>query len=121
MSLNNVNPPPQLHPWLQQKEIVAYCEKNGIAVEAYCPIVRNKKADDKTLVGIAEKHNVTPNQVLIRYCLQKNWIPLPKSDNPERIKINAEVFGFNLDDKDLDALNGLDQGPAGALVQAVDN
>ncbi|KAJ4172690.1 hypothetical protein NW754_002893 [Fusarium falciforme] len=111
----------ELHPWMQQKEIVEYCEKNGIVVEAYCPLVRNTKADDKTLVGIAEKHGVTPSQVLIQFCLEKKWIPLPKSDNPGRIKANADVFGFDLDDEDMGALNGLDQGRAGAIVQPVDN
>ncbi|KAL6351986.1 hypothetical protein LRP88_14798 [Fusarium phalaenopsidis] len=111
----------ELHPWMQQKEIVEYCEKNGIVVEAYCPLVRNTKADDKTLVGIAEKHGVTPSQVLIRFCLEKKWIPLPKSDNPGRIKANVDVFGFDLDDEDMSALNGLDQGRAGAIVQPVDN
>ncbi|KPM42169.1 hypothetical protein AK830_g4375 [Neonectria ditissima] len=111
----------ELHPWLQQKEIVAYCEKNAIAVEAYCPLVRNKKAEDETLGSIAKKHSVTPNQVLIRFCLEKNWIPLPKSDTPSRIKANADVFGFELDKQDMDALNNLDQGRDGAIVQAVDN
>lgn len=83
--------------------------------------MRNQKANDKTLTSIAEKHSITPNKVLIRYCLQKNWIPLPKSDTPERIRANADVFGFELDDKDMKALDDLDQGEAGAIVQAVDN
>ncbi|KAF7563559.1 hypothetical protein G7046_g568 [Stylonectria norvegica] len=111
----------QLHPWLQQPEIVKYCEKNNIAVEAYCPLVRNMRAEDKTLVKIAEKHNVSPNQVLIRFSIQKNWIPLPKSDNAGRIQANADVFNFQLDGEDMSALNDLDMGDAGAIVQAVDN
>ena len=111
----------ELHPWAQQRQIVEYCQKNNIAIQAYCPIVRNQKANDKTLVGIANKHNVSPNQVLIRYCLQKGWVPLPKSDNPERIKINADVFGFDLDGDDMSTLDGLDQGAAGAIVEAVQN
>jgi diketogulonate reductase-like aldo/keto reductase len=110
-----------LHPWLQQREAVEYCETNNIVVEAYAPLVRNQKANDKTLKSIASKHKVTPNQVLIRYCLQKNWVPLPKSDTPERIKANADVFGFDLDDRDMKALDDLDEGAAGAIVQAVDN
>ncbi|KAM0544710.1 hypothetical protein ACHAPJ_011697 [Fusarium lateritium] len=111
----------ELHPWLQQREAVEYCEKNKIIVEAYAPLVRNQKADDKTLTSIAKKYGATPNQVLVRYCLQKNWVPLPKSDTPERIRANADVFGFDLEDKDMKALDDLDQGAAGAIVQAVDN
>ncbi|KAM5373930.1 hypothetical protein ACJZ2D_006759 [Fusarium nematophilum] len=110
-----------LHPWLQQRGIVEYCNNHGIVVEAYCPLVRNTKAEDKTLVGIAEKHGVTPSRVLIRYCLQKNWVPLPKSDNPGRIRANADVFSFDLDQEDMRTLDNLDQGPTGAIVQAVDN
>lgn len=83
--------------------------------------MRNLKANDETLAGIATKHGVTTSQVLIRYCFQKQWIPLPKSDHPGRIKENADVYGFELHEDDMKALNGLDQGRSGAIVQAVDN
>lgn len=98
-----------------------YCQENGIVVEAYCPIVRNQKADDKTVKEIADKHNTSPNQVLIRFCLEKGWVPLPKSDTPERIVKNADVYSFELDKQDMAKLDGLDQGEKGAIVQAVDN
>lgn len=84
-------------------------------------MVRNNKADDPTLVGLANKHARTTAQILLRYALQKEWVPLPKSDNPERIKANADIFDFELDEEDMAALNGLDQGADGAIVQAVDN
>ena len=83
--------------------------------------MRNQRAGDPTVAKIAQKHSVTENQVLIRYSLERNWIPLPKSDNPDRIKMNAEIYGFKLDDEDMAALNGLDQGPSGAICQWVDN
>lgn len=111
----------QLHPWCQQREAVEYCKKTNIVVEAYCPIVRNQKADDTTLRDIANKHKISPSQVLIRYCLEKGWVPLPKSDTPERIEQNADVYGFELDEKDMHSLDGLDQGKSGAIVQAVSN
>ncbi|KAJ4301189.1 hypothetical protein N0V90_003280 [Kalmusia sp. IMI 367209] len=123
--IGNIWPPAvnqiELHPWCQQREIVEYCKNNDIVVEAYCPIVRNQKADDKTLNEIATKHKTSPNQVLIRFCLQKGWVPLPKSDTPERIMKNADVYSFALDSQDIAALNGLDQGKKGAIVQAVSN
>ncbi|KAI0127281.1 NADP-dependent oxidoreductase domain-containing protein [Xylariales sp. AK1849] len=111
----------ELHPWLQQKVIVDYCQQHGITVEAYCPIARNTKANDKELIKIADKYGVTTSQILIRYCLEKGWVPLPKSDNEDRIKGNSDVFGFMLDEHDMNMLNGLDQGRAGAIVKAVDN
>jgi diketogulonate reductase-like aldo/keto reductase len=100
---------------------VGYCQENGIAIQAYCPIVRNRKGNDPILNKIAQKHNVTPNQVLLRYSLQKDWIPLPKSDNPDRMRTNASLYQFELSDDDMSTLDGLDQGAAGAIVQAVTN
>ena len=98
-----------------------YCHKNNIVVEAYCPLVRNRKSEDPTLVQIAEKHDRTPSQILMRWSLQKGWSPLPKSDTPQRIKLNANVYGFKLDDEDMKALDDLDQGKDGSIVQAVSN
>lgn len=89
-------------------------------VEAYCPLVRNYKANDPDLVEISKKHSRTTAQVLVRYSLQKNWVPLPKSDNPDRIAQNADVYSFELDAEDMARLDGLDQGPAGAIVESVD-
>ena len=111
----------ELHPWLQQREIVDYCHQNGIVVQAYSPLVRNYKAHDPALVGVAERIGKTTAQVLIRYCLQKGWVPLPKSDNPDRIKANADVYDFEIGADDMATLDGLDQGDQGAIVQAVRN
>jgi diketogulonate reductase-like aldo/keto reductase len=83
--------------------------------------VKNTKADDPTLTKTAKSHNVAGTQVLIRYCLQKNWNPLPKSVTPSRIVQNAEVYGFELSEEDMKTLDSLDQGPSGALLEAVSN
>lgn len=111
----------ELHPWCQQREIVAYCKENGILVQAYCPIVRNLKAYDPTLLELAKNHKKTTAQILVRYCLQKDWIPLPKSDNPDRIIANADVYDFELSKEDMEILDSLDQGADGAIVTAVNN
>jgi diketogulonate reductase-like aldo/keto reductase len=55
----------ELHPWLQQREVVSYCQKNGMVVEAYCPLVRNQKAEDPVLSGIASKHGKTTGPAAI--------------------------------------------------------
>ncbi|KAF4763668.1 hypothetical protein N7455_010719 [Penicillium solitum] len=111
----------ELHPWCQQRVIDEYCQKNGIIVEAYSPIVRNYKANDPTLVEVAKKYGKSTQQVLIRYALQKGWVPLPKTDNPERIVANTDVFSFDIMVEDMAVLDSLDQGSAGAIVEAVDN
>ncbi|KAK6434662.1 hypothetical protein LTR95_009149 [Oleoguttula sp. CCFEE 5521] len=111
----------ELHPWLQQREAVAFSQKNGIVVEAYCPLVRNQKKDDPELKSIAEKHGKSTAQVLLRYCLQKDWVPLPKSDNAERIGQNANLYDFELSGEEMKALDGKDTDGSGALVMAVSN
>lgn len=111
----------ELHPFSQQREVVDFCHKNGIIVEAYCPLVRNQKSNDPTLNKIAEAHKKTVGHVLIRYCLQKNWVPLPKSDTPSRIVENANVYDFELSKEEMKTLDDLDQGSKGAIVQAVTN
>ncbi|KAJ5602937.1 hypothetical protein N7537_005893 [Penicillium hordei] len=111
----------ELHPWCQQRVIDEYCQKNGIIVEAYSPIVRNYKANDPALVEVAKRYGKSTQQVLIRYALQKGWVPLPKTDNPERIVANADVFSFDISVEDMAVLDSFDQGSAGAIVEAVDN
>lgn len=83
--------------------------------------MRNKKADDATLQAIAQKHGVSDAQVLVRWSLQRGFVPLPKSDTPSRIEKNADLYGFELDGDDMAKLDGLDQAGDGALVQAVSN
>jgi diketogulonate reductase-like aldo/keto reductase len=79
--------------------------------------VGNQKAEDPTLVNLAKKYNKSTGQILIRYCLQKGWVPLPKSDDPEQIAQNMDVFGFEISEEDMVTLDGLDQGASGAIVE----
>lgn len=90
-------------------------------LQAYSPLAKNTKADNQTLIKIAKSHNVAGTQVLIRYCLQKNWTPLPKSVMPSRIVQNADVYGFVLEQEEMEMLDSLDLGPGGALLEAVSN
>ncbi|KAE9394314.1 Aldo/keto reductase [Gymnopus androsaceus JB14] len=104
----------ELHPLCQQKPIVEYCQKNSIVVQAYCPIIRGKM-DHEVFTSIAAKHKRDPAQILIRWSLQKGFVPLPKSATPSRIESNAKVFDFELDDDDMERISALDQGKQGAI------
>ena len=108
----------ELHPWCQQRPIVSYCQKKGIAIEAYSPLVQanKKRFQDPVLLKICEKQNKDQAQILIRWSLQKGYICIPKSVNPGRIKSNANVFDFELDKADVEALDGLDEGSKGAVT-----
>ena len=111
----------ELHPWCQQRPIADYCRANGILVEAYCPIRRGDGLNSPIIKEIAKNKGCTPAQVLVRWSIQKGYIPLPKSDNPERIKENCRVFNFELLQEEVASLDELDEGLAGAIVpQSVD-
>ncbi|GAA5880730.1 hypothetical protein JCM1840_007418 [Sporobolomyces johnsonii] len=102
----------ELHPFLQQKPIVKFCRAHDIVVEAYCPIIRGQRFDHPTLQKVSQKHNATVAQILIRWSLQKGYVPLPKSDQAGRIQENADVFGFELDADDMKEMDALDEGKA---------
>jgi diketogulonate reductase-like aldo/keto reductase len=87
---------------------VAYCHEFGIVIQAFSPLGRGEKLSDPVVMGIAEKLGKSPAQVLIRYCLQKGWVPLPKSERESRIKENAEVFDFVISDDEMASLDALD-------------
>lgn len=106
----------ELHPWCQQRPIVELCKKHKIVLQAYCPIVRGQHADDADVLKIATKHKVDWSQVLLRWSLQKGFVPLPKSDTPSRIASNADLFGFELDEEDMKTLDAKDQGAKGAVA-----
>ncbi|KAG8164010.1 hypothetical protein KVR01_005928 [Diaporthe batatas] len=98
----------QLNPWCQQREVVAYCEEHGIVVQAFSPLGRGDRLGDAVLGAVAGRCDRSPAQVLIRYALQKGWVPLPKSERPERMEENADVFGFVIGEEDMAVLDGLD-------------
>ncbi|OSC99420.1 Aldo/keto reductase [Trametes coccinea BRFM310] len=104
----------ELHPFCQQKEIVEYCNKHGIIVEAYTPLIRGGW-DDK-IVALAKKYNKDPAQFLVRWSLQRGFVPLPKSSRPDRVVSNADVFDFEISAEDMDVVNAMDRGKDGAVT-----
>jgi len=95
----------ELHPWLARPDIVEWCEKRGVVLEAYSPIVRGMKHEDKLLQSVMKKHGKTAAQVLLRWSLQKGFVPLPKSVTPSRIEENANLYDFELDAEDMKTLD----------------
>ncbi|KXN91009.1 hypothetical protein AN958_03076, partial [Leucoagaricus sp. SymC.cos] len=97
----------ELHPLLQQREIAAYCKANNIVIQAYCPLIRG--ASHAKIDAIATKHKKEPAQVLLRWSLQKGYVPLPKSGTPSRILSNTQVFDFELSDEEIAEIDTLEQ------------
>ena len=84
-------------------ELVEYCQKNGIAVEAYSPIAHGEILNQPEIKAMAEKYGVSVPQLCIRYTLQLGTISIPKTGNPEHMKSNAEV-DFVISEADMEAL-----------------
>ncbi len=91
----------ELHPALKQDETVEYCFSRGIVVEAWRPILKGEADKCPQLAFVAKKHNVTASQVCLRWELQRGILPLPKSVHADRIRENADIFSFELDEEDL--------------------
>ncbi len=100
----------EFNPFLNQRALLGHCRANGIQLEAYGPLARAHRMDDPTVAAVARKHGRTPAQVLLRWGLQHDLVVIPKSVRPERIRENADVFGFALDAADLAKLDALDEG-----------
>lgn len=102
----------ELHPTFQQRELRAYGAEHGIAIEAWGPLGQGKY----DLFGLpaiqdaAAAHGVTPAQVVIRWHLQSGIIVFPKSNSAERMAENFDVFGFELSDEQMAAIDALDAG-----------
>ncbi|KAH9832275.1 Aldo/keto reductase [Rhodofomes roseus] len=104
----------ELHPFCQQKPIVEYCRAHSIVVQAYCPILRGNM-DHPEIIKLAQKYQIDPAQVLLRWSLQKGFVPLPKSATPARIRLNSLLYDFALDDEDMARLDALDKGKTGSI------
>ena len=100
----------EFHPFLYQKNLLSFCEKNSIQVEAYSPLTRGRRLNHPTIVNMAKKYdNKTPAQILIRWSLQHNLVVIPKSIHEERILENSQVFDFELKAEDMKVLDSLNE------------
>ncbi|MFB9909370.1 aldo/keto reductase [Allokutzneria oryzae] len=100
----------ELHPLLQQAELRAVHQELGIHTEAWSPLAQGGALlKDPVLTEIADKHGRTTAQVIIRWHLQLGNVVIPKSVTPKRIGENFDVFGFELDQSDLDRIATLNK------------
>lgn len=111
----------EFHPGWAQTDIVEYCLKNDIVVEAWSPLGRKDALENETLKSIAAKYGKSVAQLCIRWVLQHGVLPLPKSVTPSRILENTKVFDFTIDAADMQAIDALKNiGGQCALPDEVD-
>jgi diketogulonate reductase-like aldo/keto reductase len=99
----------QFSPFEYRRELLRACAERDIALEAYSPLGTGRHLDEAVVVQTAQRVERTPAQVLLRWCLQRDTIILPKSTHRERIEENARIFDFELSDEDMSALDALDR------------
>jgi len=99
----------ELHPGYMQQAAVQYLKEHDIYPQAWSPIGRQRVLEEKLLVELAEKYHVSPAQICLRYLVQNQIIPLPKSSSMERMKQNMDVFGFSIDEEDMYLISSMPQ------------
>ena len=99
----------ECHPYLQQKELKAFCEKHHIFIESWSPLGRGAVLGDETINRIAKKYQKTAAQIILRWHIQENAIVIPKSVTPLRIRENFQLFDFELSEADMHDIATLDR------------
>lgn len=99
----------ELHPALQNREVVAANAQHGIVTEAWSPLAQGAMLSDETIVGIAQAHEVSAAQVILRWHLQQGRVIIPKSVTESRIIANLNLFGFKLTSDELASIDALDR------------
>jgi diketogulonate reductase-like aldo/keto reductase len=98
----------QFSPFEFRRGLLDKCEELGVVLEAYSPLGTGRHLDNPTVGQIAEGVGRSPAQVLIRWCVQRELVVLPKSTKKERIAENGAIFDFSLSQADMTALDALD-------------
>ena len=124
----------EFHPYLYQRDLLDFCRRSGIVLEAYSPLTKGERLKDRKLIAIAKKYtsarpervnpkpaiplveafsrrsdNKSTAQILIRWALQHGVVVIPKSANPKRIVENADVFDFEISPADMELLDGFNE------------
>jgi diketogulonate reductase-like aldo/keto reductase len=100
----------EVHPWLQRRELCAWCAAQGIGIEAYSPLAKAACLDDPVLAAVAARAGATPPQVLLAWSLAKGHLPLVKTSSAARQRENFASAGVALSAADVQALDGLEEG-----------
>lgn len=98
----------ELHPGWQQRDVQETCRKHGIAVQAYSPLGQTVSLELPEIVAIAEHHDVTPAQVVLKWHMQHDVVVIPKTTSKERMVTNASLDGLVLSDEEMARIDALD-------------
>ena len=98
----------EFHPSLYQSELLDFCSSNDIFLTAYSPLGRGDDIKESVVVDIAKVHDVSPAQVVLRWCMQKGCVVIPKASSKDHLEENLDL-DFSLSDEDVRRLDSLDR------------
>lgn len=103
----------EIHPYYQELEVVPYIQSKGIVMQGWYPFGgrghTSELLNDETIIEIANSHNVTAAQVILRWNLQRGVVVIPGSSNPDQIKENTEIYHFELTDEEMQKIESLNR------------
>jgi diketogulonate reductase-like aldo/keto reductase len=99
----------EFHPYFQRPALVEYCRESDTVVEAAAPLARTGVLDDPVVEDVAERHDRTPAQVVLRWAVEQGVVPLPKSSSPAHVRENLDVFDWELDEADRERIDALER------------
>ena len=99
----------EFHPFLSRSKLLEYCKAKKIVLEAYSPLARGKRFDNKLIKKVAIEYKRTPAQIMLRWALQQGAVVIPKSSNKKRIIENADIFDFEISVEDMVKIGGLNE------------
>jgi 2,5-diketo-D-gluconate reductase A len=99
----------EVHPYLTQEDVRAFCAEHQIAIEAWSPIAQGQVLGDPEIVTIAERTGKSPAQVVLRWHIERGDIVFPKSVTPARIRENIDIFDFELSAQDMETISALNK------------
>ena len=98
----------EFHPFFNHPELKAYCQENGIALQAYAPLARGAYLNSPLIIEIGKSHQKSPAQVGLRWLVQQGIGVIPKSVHEERLAENSQIFDFVLSDEEMAAITAMD-------------
>ena len=104
----------EIHPYYQENDVIPFIQDRGIVVQGWYPLGgrghTRELLEDPVISGIAESHGVTSAQVILRWNLQKGVVVIPGSGNPDHVRENLDLFGFELSADEMQRIRELDRG-----------
>lgn len=103
ISVNQV----EFHPWYHDEDLLDYCRERDIHLTASAPLARTEVLKDELIQRLADKYDREPVQIVLRWAVQKDVIPIPKSSTRAHIRENSKIFDFQLEPDDVGSLDGI--------------